>query len=230
MATSEYDQGQSGLRSELDEPRRTTESTGIDSGEGGYGGGVSENEPPQHKIHTDDEPLPKPTGGTGDDDQFSTPTAAGAGGDYGDDDTEKYQDSRSEEPQTGSYDETPDTQDRGFGGDEKPSGGYSDPSSAFPGAPVDRTVEQPGYGQDTGASEPVSTGTGPVSPTPKKEGFVQKLKDKLPGHKTSTPTTDTVDDETSTPTDAGTPKKGLVAKIKEKLPGHHSPTAPTATD
>jgi len=231
MATNEYNpEQQTGSRSGLDEPRRTSESSEFDksrsTGEGGQGGfgGVSENEPPHHKIHTDDEPLPKPTSGTYDDDQFSTPSATGGGGNYGDDSTEKFQDSRSEEPQTGSYDESPETRSRGFGGEEKPSGGYSDPSSAFPGAPVDRKVEEPGYGQETKASDPLSTGTGPESPTPKKEGFVQKLKDKLPGHKTSTPT-DTVEDETATET--GTPKKGLITKLKEKLPGHHSPTAPT---
>jgi len=218
MATNEYNPEQTGTRSELDEPRRTTES------EGGYGGG-SENVPPHHKIHTDDEPLPKPTGGNYDDEQFSTP-GAGAGGKYDDDSTEKFQDSRSGEPQTGSYDDTPETRPRGFGGEEKSSGGYSDPSSAFPGAPVDRTVEEPGYGQDTRGSDPLSTGTGtgPESPTPKKEGFVQKLKDKLPGHHKTAATPDTVDDET--PVDGGTPKKGLITKIKEKLPGH-SPTTPT---
>lgn len=224
MATNEYNPEQTGTRSELDEPRRTTESTGFGQSEGGDSGygGVSENEPPHHKIHSDDEPLPKPTGGTYDDEQFSTPSATGTGGNYGDDSTEKFQDSRSE-PQTGSYDETPETRPRGFGGEDKPSGGYADPSSAFPGAPVDRTLEEPGYGQDTKASDPLSTETGPESPTPKKEGFVQKLKDHLPGHKTSTP--DTVVDDT--PVDSGTPKKGFITKIKEKLPGHHSPTAPT---
>jgi hypothetical protein len=229
MATNEYNQEQTGMRSELDEPRRTSESTGFDQSESGAGGdsgygGVSENEPPHHKIHSEDEPLPKPTSGTYDDDQFSTPSATGTGGNYGDDSTEKFQDSRSEQPQTGSYDETPETRNKSFGGEEKPSGGYSDPSSAFPGAPVDRSVEEPGYGQDTKAAEPYSTETGPESPTPKKEGFVQKLKDKLPGHKTSTPDS-TVEDDT--PVDSGTPKKGLMTKIKEKLPGHHSPTAPT---
>jgi len=255
MATN-YNDDQTGTRSGLDEPRRTTESTGfdqsrggdsgyggqggqgVDSGYGGQGGGtgyggVSENEPPHHRIHTDDEPLPKPTGGTNDDELFSTPSATGTGGNYGDDDTEKFQDSRSGDPQTGSYDDTPQTGTTGLSGQDKPSGGYSDPSSAFPGAPVDRSVQQPGYGQGTqasdptstgaGATDPTGTGTGLDSPTPKKEGFVQKLKDKLPGHKTSTP--DTVDDDT--PVDAGTPKKGLITKIKEKLPGHHSPTAPT---
>jgi hypothetical protein len=226
MATNEYNPEQTGTgRSELDEPRRTTESTGLDNSGGGDSGfgGVSENEPPHHTIHTDDEPLPKPTSGTDDVEQFSTPSATGTGGNFGDDSTEKLQDSSPEEPQTGSYDETPETRPRSFGG-EKPSGGYSDPSSAFPGAPVDRTTEEPGYGQDTTASDPVSTETGPESPTPKKEGFVQKLKDHLPGHhKTATP--ETVEDET--PVDSGTPKKGLITKIKEKLPGHHSPTDPT---
>lgn len=73
------------------------------------------------------------------------------------------------------------------------------------------------------APEPVSTEAAPESPTPKKEGLMAKIKDKLPGHhKTSTP--ETVEDDT--PTETGTPKKGLITKIKEKLPGHHS-TTPT---
>lgn len=221
MATNEYNPEQTGTQSELDEPRRTTESTGLGNSEGGdtgYGGG-SENEPPHHKIHSDDEPLPKPTGGSYGDE---TPSATG------DDSTEKFQDSYDGENSYDSYDETPETTPKSFGGEDKPNGGYSDPSSAFPGAPVDRTVEEPGYGQDTSAPQPLSTdtptGTGPESPTPKKESFVQKLKDHLPGHKTTTPDTPVEDD---TPVDSGTPKKGLITKIKEKLPGHHSPTAPT---
>jgi len=43
--------------------------------------------------------------------------------------------------------ETPDSQSRSFG-EGKQSGGYSDPSEAFPGAPVDRKFDEPGYGQD----------------------------------------------------------------------------------
>lgn len=76
---AEYNQNQAtGLRSELEEPRRTTDQVKGDefgtpaqqpgdsyfptSGEGF--GGVSENEPPHHVLHRDDEPLPKPTAGT----------------------------------------------------------------------------------------------------------------------------------------------------------------------
>lgn len=71
------EQEQGAFRPELDEPRRTTEhqvETETEkngyfptSGEEGGYGGVSEQEPPHHKIHTDDEPLPKPKPGMYDD-------------------------------------------------------------------------------------------------------------------------------------------------------------------
>lgn len=144
MATTEYNQDQSGLRSELDEPRRTTESEVQNkeqfdtpapqqdqekdsyfptSEEGGYGG-VSEEEPPHHKIHSEDEPLPKPKSGTYDDESIGAqgdsnpiteeprdeqvipqPTSTDTSGGYGDEgsaaaqkSTEDYQDYRSSEP------------------------------------------------------------------------------------------------------------------------------------
>lgn len=262
MATTEFSQDkqsgdtrpeQSGdTRPELDEPRRTTESGVEDETpaptSGGYGG-VTEDEPPHHKIHSDDEKLPKPASGTYDDDEGLSkeeqvlPTGTDSG--YGDapaapKSTEDYQDYRSSEPQ-GPVDETPEGEEKTKGGfsdsssappaseprsfgEEKTNGGYSDPSSAFAGAPVDRKLEEPGYGQDTQTSEPVGTEAAPESPTPKKEGLISKIKDHLPGHhKTSTP--ETVEDDT--PTESGTPKKGFMAKIKEKLPGHHSPTPTT---
>lgn len=76
----EQEQGE--FRPELDEPRRTTEhqvetstepeKTGYfptsSTEEGGFGG-VSEQEPPHHKLHSDDEPLPKPKPGMYDDEQ-----------------------------------------------------------------------------------------------------------------------------------------------------------------
>jgi hypothetical protein len=68
---AEYNQDQS---TGLDEPRRTTDEvksddfgTGQQQPGGGYDG-VSEQEPPHHTIHTDDEPLPTPTPGTYDED------------------------------------------------------------------------------------------------------------------------------------------------------------------
>lgn len=42
--------------------------------------------------------------------------------------------------------ETPASKPRSYG--EEKNEGFSDPSAAFPGAPVDRKVEEPGYGQD----------------------------------------------------------------------------------
>jgi hypothetical protein len=51
----------------------------------------------------------------------------------------------------------------------------------------------------------------------KKEGLMNKLKDKLPGNHGSS------DDSSYDQTDSAgaPPKKGLMAKIKEKLPGNH---------
>lgn len=78
------------------------------------------------------------------------------------------------------------------------------------------------------ASEPTSLESG-TQHSPKKEGFMTKLKEKLPGHH-KTPESGVehqgagVEHDT---TDAP-PKKGLMTKIKEKLPGHHS-TAPAST-
>jgi hypothetical protein len=58
------------------------------------------------------------------------------------------------------------------------------------------------------------------APKAKKEGFMSKLMDKLPGHHPKSPDATAFDapTETGSPT---TPKKGLVTKLKEKLPGHH---------
>jgi hypothetical protein len=232
-------------------PEQTPEQTPdqvpdqVEGAGAGYGG-VTEDEPPHHKIHSEDELLPKPKSGsyyddvaeseskpltteeefgtpTGDLDlnreepgkeqALPTPTESGHGGEPTS--TEENQDFRTSQSPV---DETPAIKSRSFGDEKKTEGGYADPSSAFPEAPVDRKVEEPGYGHDTKTSEPVGTETTPDSPTPKKEGFVQKLMEKLPGHhKTATP--ETVEHEV--PTETGAHKKGLITKIKEKLPGHH---------
>ncbi|XP_024376881.1 uncharacterized protein [Physcomitrium patens] len=284
---AQYTQDQSTeFRPELDEPRRTTTTTTSTTGSGlenenfgGYGG-VSENEPPRHKIHSEDEPLPKPMSGTYLDeegaklDQDSDRSGLGAS-DLGRDEhimpkptsegypagtpqsTEKYQEHRDLEPtrldespkteefgaanaSTGDFDrtssdglrtdKTPASEPRGFRSEDTAptSGGYADPTSAFPGAPIDRRVEEPGYGYDQQTSEPTSLESG-TQHSPKKEGFMTKLKEKLPGHH-KTPESGVehqgagVEHDT---TDAP-PKKGLMTKIKEKLPGHHS-TAPAST-
>lgn len=110
---AEFNQDQQQTRPELDEPRRTTESGVEDETPsrmpGGYGG-VSEEEPPHHRIHTDDEPLPKPASGAYDDndeglskEEQVLPTSTDRG--YGDappkpQSTEDYQDYRSsDQPQ-----------------------------------------------------------------------------------------------------------------------------------
>ena len=54
----------------------------------------------------------------------------------------------------------------------------------------------------------------------KKEGFLTKLKEKLPGHKKSADAAE-FGGETDTTSPTTPPKKGLVTKLKEKLPGHH---------
>ncbi|CAM6035077.1 unnamed protein product [Sphagnum compactum] len=113
---------------------------------------------------------------------------------------------------------------------------YQDPSAAAaPGSYSDKsavggtdagtgTYDQPTsdqsqtFGHDnTGAAVDDSTGAG----TPKKEGFLTKLKEKLPGHHKSTDedqtdaTAYTGDNETGE--DGQAPKKGLITKIKEKV-------------
>jgi len=216
---AEYNQDQStGLTSELDEPRRTTDEVksddfGTDQQQpgGGYDG-VSEQEPPHHRIHTDDEPLPKPTS----EDQFTDAPQS----------TEGYQQYRDAEPTK--FDESPaEAEPRSY---ETGAGGYADPSSGFPGAPVDRKLEEPGYGYDQNTSEPALASSEPAldspTPAPKKESFINKLVDKLPGHHHKS--ADTVDPNTTVQDDttAASPKKGFVTKLKEKLPGHH--TTPTA--
>ena len=54
----------------------------------------------------------------------------------------------------------------------------------------------------------------------KKEGFMSKLMEKLPGHHPKSPDATAFDAPTDTASPT-TPKKGLVTKLKEKLPGHH---------
>jgi hypothetical protein len=236
------EQEQGAFMPELDEPRRTTEHQVETEPEkngyfptsteaGGYGG-VSEQEPPHHKLHSDDEPLPKPKPGMYDDVQEEEPREEQVMPSATSDDvtaptsTEQYQDFRSETEPKAPFNETPASEPRSYG-DEK-NEDFSDPSAAFPGAPVDRKVEEPGYGQDLESSEPLSTEESPESPAPKKEGLMTKIKEKLPGHHKTSSTPETVEDaDTPVDTDAP-PKKSLMTKIKEKLPGHHS-TSPTAT-
>jgi hypothetical protein len=242
---AEYNQDQApGLRSELDEPRRTSDQVksddfGTPTQEGGYGG-VSEMEPPHHKLHSDDEPLPTPAPGTYDEEELPSseprdeqvmPKPTG-GEDYGDapKSTEGYQEYRGTEPTN--VDESPvETEPRsyGTGAEEATNGGYADPSEAFPGAPVDRKVEEPGYGYDQKTSEPAMDASEPDTAetgAPKKEGFMTKIMEKLPGHHksadTAEPDTTMEHDTTGAP-----PKKGLMTKIKDKLPGHHHTTTTT---
>lgn len=233
MAT-EYNNNnnQEGLRSELEEPRRTTE--GQDFGE--YKG-VSEEEPPHHKIHTEDEPLPKPAPGTYDEEERAEENrdvmpkpGVAADDERAPKSTEEYQEYRDTTQDRTKLEERPvETQPRTEEGSHE---GYADPSAAFAGAPVERKVEEPGYGYDQKTSEPVTMEASPRSETgtPKKEGLMTKIKEKMPGHHAK-PADSAVEHHDTTATEhEGAPKKGLMAKIKEKMPGHKSTTGTTAAE
>ncbi|CAK9261706.1 unnamed protein product [Sphagnum jensenii] len=135
-------------------------------------------------------------------DQQST----GAGG-YGAGDTTAQQGSNYQNPSAaaapGSYSDK-----SAVGGTNAGTGTYNQPTSD----------QSQAFGQDnTGAADDESTG----AEAPKKEGFLTKLKEKLPGHHKSTDedqtdaTAYTGDNETGE--DGQAPKKGLITKIKEKV-------------
>jgi len=158
----------------------------------GYGG-VSESEPPHHKIHNADEPLPKPSAGYAGDEQGLQ--------------------EQGEEAYVPAEDSTP--QNSQFGLEGKTA------SNGSTGATVpDREEESHEAPAGHGAPPAGSTIDEDASPKAKKEGFMSKLMDKLPGHHPKSPDATAFDapTETGSPT---TPKKGLVTKLKEKLPGHH---------
>lgn len=75
--------------------------------------------------------------------------------------------------------------------------------------------------------------------TEEKKGFLDKIKEKLPGHKKTEDVTTpppvvaapaTVPTETTTTTGHEGEKKGILEKIKEKLPGYHAKTATDGED
>jgi len=105
--------------------------------------------------------------------------------------------------------------------------------SQFPDAPTGTEVTQRGYGYDQeDTSEPALESVpehGAEHPA-KKEGFMAKMMQKLPGHHHKSADTATPEHDSSTPVEhhdstTTSPKKGLMAKIKEKLPGHHATAA-----
>lgn len=69
--------------------------------------------------------------------------------------------------------------------------------------------------------------------TEEKKGFLDKIKEKLPGHKKTDdvttppapPVVVTPAETTTTSHDQGDQKKGILEKIKEKIPGYHPKTA-----
>lgn len=72
-----------------------------------------------------------------------------------------------------------------------------------------------------------------AQPTEEKKGFLEKIKDKLPGHKkTEEPPVVVVSETTShdESEDAVKEKKGILEKIKEKLPGYHPKTTTELDD
>jgi len=135
-------------------------------------------------------------------DQQST----GAGG-YGAGDATAQQGSDYQDPSAaaapGSYSDK-----SAVGGTDAGTGTYDQPTSD-----QSQTLDQ----DNTGAAVDDSTG----AEAPKKEGFLTKLKEKLPGHHNSTDedqtdaTAYTGDNETGE--DGQAPKKGLMTKIKEKV-------------
>jgi hypothetical protein len=135
-------------------------------------------------------------------DQQST----GAGG-YGAGDATAQQGSDYQDPSAaaapGSYSDK-----SAVGGTDAGTGAYDQPTSY-----QSQALDQ----DNTGAADDESTGAG----APKKEGFLTKLKEKLPGHHKSTDedqtdaTAYTGDNETGE--DGQAPKKGLMTKIKEKV-------------
>ena len=79
--------------------------------------------------------------------------------------------------------------------------------------------------------EKVDVVDGTTASTEEKKGFLDKIKEKLPGHKktedvTTPPPVVAAETTTTTTTshDQGE-KKGILEKIKEKIPGYHPKTA-----
>jgi len=200
----------------------------------GYGG-VSESEPPHHKIHSSDEPLPKPSAGYGDEEgayEESTPAdqsagtgVGGAKSDYGNtaEGTESFDHPTSDQTQFGLEGKTAsygkeasdprESYESGTGTGDATGYGATPTGSALDETPL-----------SSGETQPAGDGFGPEDTSAKhgakKEGFMTKLKEKLPGHKKSTDATE-FGGETDTTSPTTPPKKGFVTKLKEKLPGHH---------
>jgi len=81
------------------------------------------------------------------------------------------------------------------------------------------------------AAAPVHHSAEPVESEEKKAGFLDKIKEKIPGQQKKTeevhpppPPHQAEYAELPSPDGEGKEKKGLLEKIKEKLPGHHPKT------
>jgi hypothetical protein len=100
-------------------------------------------------------------------------------------------------------------------GDTDGTGSFDQPTSDQTQLGTDETTNG---SYDAGTQPPVGETAAPPPPpaeTPKKEGLITKLKEKLPGHHKSTDDPATADEDETT---GGTPpKQGLVSKIKEKI-------------
>ncbi|CAK9863176.1 unnamed protein product [Sphagnum jensenii] len=110
------------------------------------------------------------------------------------------------------------------GYDDKSAVGDTDGTGTFDQPTADQTQlgtdATPNGSYAAGTQPPAGETAAPPPPaeTPKKESFVTKLKEKLPGHHKSTDdqTTAATADEDETTGDTP-PKQGLVSKIKEKI-------------
>jgi len=158
----------------------------------GYGG-VSESEPPHHKIHTADEPLPKPSAG------------------YGDEGLQEH----GEEAYAPAEESTPQNSQFGLEGKTASNGS----SAATVPDREEVSHEAAGHGAPATGST-IAEDTSPKHGA-KKEGFMSKLMEKLPGHHPKSADATAFDAPTDTASPTTPPKKGLVSKLMEKLPGHH---------
>jgi len=108
------------------------------------------------------------------------------------------------------------------GYDGKSAVGDTDGTGSFDQPTTDQTQlgtdETTNGSYDAGTQPPVGETAAPPPPpaeTPKKEGLITKLKEKLPGHHKSTDDPAIADEDETT--GATPPKQGLVSKIKEKI-------------
>lgn len=217
-------------------PKIDQQEGAVDSSRTVGNGDVSEEVPPHHTIHTDSELLPQPQRNSSVPEEADDPS------------TESYEDARATQAESHFDAKKPDeteafpatngaVYDRSsfgnIGRDEGKSAHSEVPVSTGSDktggdAAVDTNVTDRGYGATQEAVEPAVETEQPA----KKEGFIAKMMEKLPGHHHKGPDSPT-SVEVAAAHDGGSgplehdsstdsPKKGIIEKIKEKLPGHHA--------